>query len=59
MGNAPHTLMTTHAATDIVLRHPAVCPRCQAFTAWFRNQDGHTYCIQCVPDQSEAWHDVA
>jgi len=46
-------------ATDIMLEEPHLCPHCQRLSHWFRNENGRTFCIECVLDQEELLIDRA
>lgn len=49
---------TTRTGTDILTELPHVCPRCQRESAWFRNQNGSSFCVRCALRET-AEHDPA
>lgn len=41
-------VISTSEGTDWISPMPRICPRCEAFTQWFRNINGRSGCINCI-----------
>lgn len=52
-------MFTIHAGrqgTHLMFELPRVCPKCAAFTCWFINLNGRTFCVRCIEEKQHANH---